>query len=623
LRPPRLPPARHAIVALVAAAGLPAGSASTAIAHTSAIERAEAAAIGPEHAAEHEAERVAQQRWARLSSAQRSRITRRGAARAERYATATAGNAARVGRWAPSAIRFPSYAINAVLLRTGKVLFWDRAPRNPGAVNTNDRSNVSRAFLWNPARPKRAARDVTPKVDFNGDGTINAADNVPLFCSGQSLLPSGEVFAAGGTLAYPGIKGPDWAGARFAFTFDPWTERWTRQPDMVHGRWYPGQVELSDGRIAVLSGWDETGSGADNSALEVFTPAKRRGGIGSWQRFPAGNLATGYYPHLITMPSGEVMLAGPYAEDSAALKPSLLRSSTTPGSAWQDLPNLAHYHNAGNAVLLPGGPAGSMRVGMIGGFEEVAPGVNRSVRVSETFDTSRPGQGWVLATGASSSVTPALNVARSNGNVVLLPDGSLVAVGGAAGKQDPEGQNWTNAQQDLKRVELYRPGRDRTWRLGPAQRKWRTYHSTALLLPDGRVLSAGDDYWALGDVPGYYSSRDDAEIYSPPYLFDRGGGTAKRPKIRKAPGSLRYKRAFSVRVRGSARRAVLVAPAAVTHGADMNQRHVELRVKRRRGGALSLQSPPSTSVAPPGWYMLFVLDSRGTPSTARWIRVRR
>jgi hypothetical protein len=607
------------LLPLVAAASLL--GAAPAVAHESALEQAETAALGADHAHEHAEERQALRRWERLPAAERRRITARAAAQAQRFAVATALKpASSIGRWAQPLIPFPAYAINAVMLPTGKVLFWDRAARNPGATNTNDRKNISHAYLWNPKRPMKAPRDVSPRLDFNGDGRIDASDDVPLFCSGQSLLPSGEVFAAGGTLAYPLVKGPDWAGARFAFTFNPWTEKWTRQPDMRHGRWYPGQVELSDGRIAVLAGWDESGTGADNAELEVFTPARKLGGVGHWTYYPAGNLKTGYYPHLITMPTGDVLLAGPYGEDSAALRPAALGGSV-PGSAWQDLPNLSYYHNAGNAVLLPGGPSGSKRVSLIGGFQQVAPSVNVSVKTAETFDISKPGAGWLMASGPSKTLTPPLNVARSNGNVVILPDRTLLAVGGAAGNQGAEGQNWTNDEQQLKQVELYRPGRDRAWKLGPAQKKWRAYHSTALLLPDGRVLSAGDDYWAVGDVPGYYSTHDSAEIYSPPYLYGAKGKAAKRPKIRTAPAKLRYKRRFTVRVRGKVKAVTLMAPAAVTHADDTNQRHVALRLKRGRHGKLTLRAPASGKVAPPGWYMLFAVTSRGTPSTARWVHL--
>jgi hypothetical protein len=614
-----------AATVLVAAAML---AAAPAHAHEPTLKAAETEALGPEHAAEHAAERRAARRWARLPRAERVRIARRARAAAASIAvTSAADPPAQVGAWNPTLIPFSSFAINAVLLPTGKILFWDRAARHAGSPNPNDRDNTSRAYLWNPAKPGVPPRDVSPPpFDVDGDGDV---ENVPLFCSGQSLLPTGEVFVAGGTLAYPSVSSPapadavEFKGARFALTFDPWTKRWTRQPSMRHGRWYPGQVELADGRIAVLAGYNESGrhdaNGLPfmNAELEVFTPAKERGGVGRWTYYPAGNLATGYYPHMLTMPTGEVLLAGPYAEDSAALDPDRL---TAAGSAWTRLGSLGHYHNAGNLVLLPGSPSGSTRVAMIGGFERVTPTDDRSIRTVETLDFAHRGAGWLSGAGAP---VPSLNVARSNGNAVSLPDGSIVVVGGAAGKladaADPSdqnpGQNWTGGDQRLKRVELLEPGAG-AWRLGPAQRKWRGYHSTALLLPDGRVLSAGDDFWGFTDAPSPWTRDDKAEIYSPPYLY-----AGARPRIKRAPASVAYRRTFRIATAKGARTAVLMAPSAVTHGNDMNQRRVALKVTSRRSRRLTVKAPRRPAVAPPGFYMLVVLDGDGTPSKARWIKL--
>ena len=86
----------------------------------------------------------------------------------------------------------------------------------------------------------------------------------PLFCSGQSLLADGQLFVAGGNLGNPASIGgdtPQWRGLDRAYTFDPWTLTWQEQPRPRHGRWYPSQVELADGRIAILAGFDEAGTG--------------------------------------------------------------------------------------------------------------------------------------------------------------------------------------------------------------------------------------------------------------------------------------------------------------------------------------------------------------------------
>jgi hypothetical protein len=210
-------------------------------------------------------------------------------------------------------------------------------------------------------------------------------------------------------------------------------------------------------------------------------------------------------------------------------------------------------------------------------------------------------------------------VPRSNANLVLLPDGSLVTVGGAAGISGAAGQNFVGDPPDdrLRQVELYRPG-DTAWELGPPQQKFRSYHSTALLLPDGRVLSAGDDYWSPVNDPDPRLGEDIAEIYSPPYLY-----AGARPRIATAPATLAWGQAFRVAVSGrQAVRAVLMAPGAVTHGNDMNQRHVELAVARAGTTGMDLKAPPSPAVAPPGWYMLFVLAADGTPSVARWVQMK-
>ena len=155
-----------------------------------------------------------------------------------------------------------------------------------------------------------------------------------------------------------------------------------------------------------------------------------------------------------------------------------------------------------------------------------------------------------------------------------------------------------------------------SWRLGAAQAQYRTYHSTALLLPDGRVVSAGDDYNG-----GFNEGEDEAELFSPPYLFD-GDDPAPRPVIDDAPASVGWGRTFDVDASGPApARATLVAPGAVTHAVDMSQRFQELEVVAAGAGGLTLKAPPNGDVAPPGRYMLFVLDASGTPSVARWVQL--
>jgi hypothetical protein len=137
------------------------------------------------------------------------------------------------------------------------------------------------------------------------------------------------------------------------------------------------------------------------------------------------------------------------------------------------------------------------------------------------------------------------------------------------------------------------------------------------------VISAGDDYWGANDQPNQEGNdpRDVAEIYSPPYLFD-GDQLAPRPSITAAPRWAKYNDPFTVNVSGpAATKAVLVAPAATTHGNDMSQRLVRLNVLGNAGGVMTLRAPTGADVAPPGYYMLFVLTADGTPSIARWVQI--
>jgi hypothetical protein len=142
----------------------------------------------------------------------------------------------------------------------------------------------------------------------------------------------------------------------------------------------------------------------------------------------------------------------------------------------------------------------------------------------------------------------------------------------------------------------------------------RLYHSTALLLPDGRVLSAG------GGRPASYSAGVDnwnVEIYSPPYLFK-----GARPIITSAPSRLSYGVAFSVQTPDAANitDVTLVRLSSVTHSFNMNQRFNRLSFTRA-AGMLSITAPSGPNTTPPGHYMMFILNGNGVPSIAKIVQI--
>ncbi len=155
----------------------------------------------------------------------------------------------------------------------------------------------------------------------------------------------------------------------------------------------------------------------------------------------------------------------------------------------------------------------------------------------------------------------------------------------------------------------------KTWKLGAEQLEGRAYHSTALLIPDGRVVSAGDDYNGPGGADTGWNT-DTAEFYSPPYLFK-----GPRPTITGAPAGVAYNAQFAVDTPDTdVTKAAMVGLGATTHANDMNQRYVPLALAPRSGG-VTLTSPPNDKVAPPGYYMLFLLNANGVPSIARMVQV--
>jgi hypothetical protein len=395
-----------------------------------------------------------------------------------------------------------------------------------------------------------------------------------LFCAGHTFLSDGRPFVIGGDVETRGAIGiPD------TNAFDPTTNAWTRKANMNFSRWYPSATALPDGRVLALSG-------SSNGCLSCFvqTPEIYNPSADSWTNMAAtANANIPYYPFVYVLPDGRLVQVG--ATENVTTT-QVLDFAT---QSWSTVDSRAI--DAGSSTMYA--PGKILKAG-------TASDGNSAVRPSSPAT-------WVIDMNGTSpswrQVAPMANP-RAFLNLTTLPDSSVLATGG---ETTADGTTLANA---VTAAESWSPTTEAWTTLASAQIP-RFYHSVALLLPDGRVLvgGSGND----GAVPNELSY----EIFSPPYLFK-----GPRPTIGSTPSSVGYGQAFSVSTPDAARisSAVLVAPAAVTHAFDENARRVPLTFSPTAGG-LTVQAPANGDVAPPGWYMLFLVDSNGVPSVATWVRV--
>lgn len=537
----------------------------------------------------------------------------------------------------PSPFLVPDYAINQILLPTGKILLISKLTDSPTPPEQRPDGGSGTAHLFDPATGQYTAVD-PPNVPGQEPGDT-ALPN--LFCVGHAQLADGRILVAGGQRA-SSAAGHGIQGHRGLWIFNPFTETWQVQGLMHHGRWYPTLTTLADGRVVIMSGFDEYGREARaadathpavegeriNREIEVFTPNPNPDLPGTLERVSAALPADLYsegpshamdlYPRNVLLPDGRILMAGP------STVPSVLTPRPTGAGdwTWQDLPEKAvfpgsqyEYGNWTTAVLRPfelnaQGVAPATQVQLMGG---TAGPSNHGTTHTYVLKTANVSAGFAKVPAANS-----IQIPRAHHNTVQLPDGSMVTIGGGLGTVDPADTPEIPGGNHLYdgaifSTEIYNPTTN-SWAMGPSNAQRRTYHSTALLLPDGRVLSAGDDRETKRSHPSQWV----AEYYKPAYLF-RGA----RPTIAGATGAAGYGSAITISTPDaeSIRSAVLIPPAAVTHGVDMQGRMIIMPATVADAGHVTVTTPVSGNVAPPGYYMLFLVNTQGVPSKAQWVRI--
>lgn len=455
------------------------------------------------------------------------------------------------GEWRLLPQTVPINPIHAALLRTGRVLIVSGSENDPTVT-------TYRAAIWDP-----------------GTGAFTVQD-IPwdLFCNAMSFLPDGRVLTTGGNLQYNPFR-----GIRTTTIFDPITEQFTQVQDMAHGRWYPSNLALADGRTMTFSGWLE--SGGTNQAVELYTVPN---GWGPERQAP---FTPPLYPWLHLLPGGGVFEAG--AQVSSHVFDPATQEWTT------DIATTAYPHERtyGSSVLLPLRPAEDYRARVL-----IMGGDNPATDSVEIIDLSAPEPAW--------RTLPPMSAPRIQMSAVLLPTGKVLALGGSA-------QNNTPSTASLA-ADLFDPDTE-TWSPAGTMLRPRLYHSVALLMPDATV-------WVTGSNPQQGTFDDTMEVYRPAYLFTAGGAAARRPVISGAPARIGYAASFAVTSPDAADVAsvALVRAGSSTHAFNFEQRLVNLDFTAG-ADTLTLTAPPDANVAPPGYYMLFLVDRAGVPSVAAWVQL--
>ena len=501
---------------------------------------------------------------------------RPGAVQPER---ASPGRPAVMGEWS-EVFPLPNAAIHTHLLPNGKVLFWGRRDLPSGTLD----DHFCTPHVWDPVT---RVTEPTPQPKRADGSTVN------LFCSGHSWLPNGRLVVAGGHFK-------DGMGIDQASLYDFATNSWTPLAAMNNGRWYPTVLTLANDEALVLSGSFATADGKNtqnNNIPQVWDGSEWR----TLAAFPGDGSPNAspieLFPCVHVAPDGRVFMSGPAARSWFL--------DTEGDGTWTALAGSGGVRHNARRDYAPSIMYDTGKIIYIGGGNNPAPPQTPTAAV-EAIDLTAPEPAW-------RELQP-MHFARRQHNATLLPNGTVLVTGGTRGV----GFNDLTHDNPVHAAELWDPATER-WTTVAAESVDRCYHSTAILLPDATVLSAGGGEFDIGNhTPNRVEdTHRNAQIYRPPYLFQ-----GARPEINAAPTEVSYGATFvvSTATPHEIGKVTWVRLPSVTHTDNMNQRINFLEFEVTANG-LRVSAPTRPQTCPPGHYMLFVLNRAGVPSVASMVHI--
>lgn len=442
-------------------------------------------------------------------------------------------------------IDFPLIATGAANLPDGKILAWSSTQLN----NFGGDENFTHGTIFDP---------VAVTFEEANNNVHNA------FCAGVSMLPDGSVFAAGG-------------GATITTTSIYDDGNWSLTNDMQTPRWYPTSTTLASGQVLVTLGT------ALNGESELWTD-----GLGFETAFKldlstilSDNTAqlgtSSWYPAVNVAPDGTLFHPGPTNQMLT------LDLHTDNGVTHHGDRENEDFHRLYNSTVM-------FDIGKM----LVAGGGNPSAQTAMVIDIN----------GGAPLVTPTnpMNFPRTFQNSIVLPNGEVLSVGG-----NTSGIQFSD-QGTVVTPEIWNSATQQWSALAPHTYP-RNYHSTAMLLKDGRVISMGG-----GLCGGCQTNQQNAEIFEPPYLFNDDGTLADRPAIVETDDSVVPGDTMVLSGSDDIVEFSLIRLAALTHHHSTDQRRIPLAFNKTSTGAYELTLPANANVLIPGNYWLFALNAEGVPS---------
>jgi hypothetical protein len=477
------------------------------------------------------------------------------------------------GNWTVNSTPAPVRAVHAALLPNGHVLLVQGSGNDPDLFAAGTFTTTE----WDPVA------NTFESVDTPYD----------MFCSGHAFLPDGDLLVAGGTTGYPdSLTETDYKGSDQAYRFDTDTHTYVEVPPLDEGHWYPTLVNRGDGTVIAVGGQNQ--HAVIRSHYQIFDPSANDG-LGAWTPQEKTAQFLPEYPALHLLADGRFLYSG-VSTFGAGNIPAGIWDATA--NTFEAVPGLTDVtrRDQGASVLLP--PAQDQKVMVIGGgfhtdADARAVSSTAIVDLSEESPTYTPG--------------PPISETKQYVSAVILPDRTVLQTGGSDrswyAKDDPDFTFRYTAQ-------IYHPDSN-TWENAARSTVGRTYHSEALLLPDGRVATFGGNY---GNDGSDFEVR--IETYEPEYLAD------VRPTLDGFPEEPTLARGGSITFSADTPLAhvELIRPSAATHSNDPDQRLVDLTFSQE-GNAIEAQLDANPNLTPPGWYMLFGVDQNNVPSVATWVQV--